>query len=69
MDKQSVFIPELMRKTELFAPGHRACIGCGEALAMRMVCKELGDNIVIVNATGCMEIVASQMPSTSWMVP
>ncbi len=54
---------------ERFAPGHRACIGCGEALAVRMVCKVLGDNVIIVNATGCMEIVSSQMPFTSWTVP
>jgi pyruvate ferredoxin oxidoreductase beta subunit len=54
---------------ERFAPGHRACIGCGEALAVRMACKVLGDNVIIVNATGCMEIVSSQMPFTSWTVP
>lgn len=54
---------------ENFAPGHRACIGCGEALAVRMSCQAMGDNIVIVNATGCMEIVSSQLPYTSWRVP
>jgi len=54
---------------ERFAPGHRACIGCAEALAVRMVCKVLGDDVVIANATGCMEIVSSQMPFTSWTVP
>jgi pyruvate ferredoxin oxidoreductase beta subunit len=54
---------------ERFAPGHRACIGCGEALAVRMACKVLGDNVIVVNATGCMEIVSSQLPYTSWTVP
>jgi len=54
---------------EYFAPGHRACIGCGEALAVRLACKALGQNIIIVNATGCMEIVSSQLPYTSWRVP
>jgi pyruvate ferredoxin oxidoreductase beta subunit len=54
---------------ERFSPGHRACIGCGEALAVRMACKVLGDNVIIANATGCMEIVSSQMPFTSWTVP
>jgi pyruvate ferredoxin oxidoreductase beta subunit len=54
---------------ERFAPGHRACIGCGEALAVRMACKVLGDNVIIVNATGCMEIVSSQLPYSSWTVP
>ena len=69
MDKQSVFIPRLIGKKEPFAPGHRACIGCGEALAVRQICKELGDNVIVVNATGCMEIIASQLPNTSWTVP
>ncbi len=54
---------------ERFSPGHRACIGCGEALAVRMACKVLGDNVIITNATGCMEIVSSQLPYTSWTVP
>jgi pyruvate ferredoxin oxidoreductase beta subunit len=64
MSKQTV-----VDTKERFAPGHRACIGCAEALAVRMVCKALGDNVIIANATGCMEIVSSQMPFTSWQVP
>ena len=69
MEKYAVYVPRLVRKKEIFAPGHRACIGCGEALAVRIACKALGDNIIISNATGCMEIVASQIPYTSWRVP
>ncbi|HEX7475392.1 MAG TPA: pyruvate synthase subunit PorB [Dehalococcoidales bacterium] len=64
MSKQTTIDPK-----ERFAPGHRACIGCAEALAVRMVCKVLGDNVIIANATGCMEIVSSQLPYTSWTVP
>ena len=56
-------------KEEYFAPGHRACIGCGEALAVRLACKALGPNTIIVSATGCMEVVSSQLPWTSWRVP
>ncbi len=56
-------------KEEFFSSGHRACIGCGEALAVRQVCKALGPNIIIANATGCMEIVSSPLPWTSWKVP
>lgn len=69
MDKYTVFAPRLVTKKEIFAPGHRACIGCGEALAVRLACKALGQNVIIVNATGCMEIVSSQLPYTSWRVP
>jgi pyruvate ferredoxin oxidoreductase beta subunit len=69
METQTVYVPRLVTKRERFLPGHRACIGCGEALAVRLVCKALGDNIIIANATGCMEIVSSQLPWTSWSVP
>ncbi len=69
MEKQAIHISRLVSKEERFAPGHRACIGCGEALAVRLVCKALGDNVIITNATGCMEVVSSQLPHTSWDVP
>jgi pyruvate ferredoxin oxidoreductase beta subunit len=69
MENYGVYVPRLVTKKENFAPGHRACIGCGEALAVRLACKALGDNTIIANATGCMEIVSSQLPYTSWRVP
>ena len=69
MERYTVYVPKLVTKKENFAPGHRACIGCGEALAVRLACKALGRNVIIANATGCMEIVASQIPYTSWRVP
>jgi pyruvate ferredoxin oxidoreductase beta subunit len=69
MEKQTVYVPRLTTKKERFVPGHRACIGCGEALAVRLVCKALGGNVIIANATGCMEIVSSPLPYTSWSVP
>ena len=69
MEKYSVYVPRLLPKKEKFAPGHRACIGCGEALAVRMATKAFGNNTIVVNATGCMEIVASQFPYSSWRVP
>ena len=69
MEKYAVYVPRLVMKKEKFAPGHRACIGCGEALAVRLAFKAMGNNVVVANATGCMEIVASQIPYTSWHVP
>jgi len=69
MVKYAVYVPRLITKKEIFAPGHRACIGCAEALAVRLACKALGKNVIIASATGCMEIVSSQLPYTSWHVP
>ena len=69
MEKYALYVPRLVQKKEKFAPGHRACIGCGEALAVRLAFKALGNNVIVANATGCMEIVASQLPYTAWHVP
>jgi len=69
MQNCGVYVPRLVTKKEPFAPGHRACIGCGEVLAVRLACKALGQNVIIANATGCMEIVSSPLPTTSWKVP
>lgn len=69
MEKYAVFVPRLITRKENFAPGHRACVGCGEALAVRLACKALGQNVIIVTATGCMEVISTPLPYTSWRVP
>jgi len=69
MESLNVYASRLVTKREYFAPGHRACQGCAEALAVRLVAKALGQNVVVASATGCMEIVSSPFPFTSWRVP
>ncbi len=54
---------------EPLASGHRACQGCAEILALRLVLKALGENVIVVSATGCMEVVTTPFPQTSWNVP
>ena len=68
-EKLDVFAVRTLTQREYFAPGHRACQGCAEALAVRLVAKALGRNVVVASATGCMEIVSSPFPFTSWRVP
>ena len=53
----------------LVAPGHRACAGCGCILAMRLALEALGKNVIVSMATGCMEVVTTPYPETSWRVP
>jgi len=65
MKNFSVFASRLASKDEPFTPGHRACVGCCEALAVRQVCKALGRDVIIVNATGCLEIISSGYPNTN----
>jgi pyruvate ferredoxin oxidoreductase beta subunit len=69
VSKTSQKIKNAMAMEDKFVSGHRACIGCGEMLAMRLASKVIGDNSIVVNATGCTEIVASQIPYTSWEFP
>ncbi|MFA5383880.1 MAG: pyruvate synthase subunit PorB [Eubacteriales bacterium] len=69
MESLNVYSARLVTKKEYFAPGHRACQGCAEALAVRMVAKALGNNVVVASATGCMEIISSPLPFTNWRVP
>ena len=51
-----------------FLHGHRSCSGCGSALAIRHILETLGNDIVVVNATGCMEIVSTPFPESAWSV-
>lgn len=54
---------------EYLASGHRACAGCGATIAVRLALKALGQNTVAVSATGCLEVVTSPYPETSWEIP
>jgi pyruvate ferredoxin oxidoreductase beta subunit len=69
MEALSVFAARLFPKDNRFVSGHRACQGCGEVLAVRLVHQLLGRNTIVASATGCMEIVSSSYPDTAWTVP
>ena len=69
MEPLNVYASRLIEKEEYFTPGHRSCQGCAEALAVRLVAKALGNNVVVCAATGCMEIVSLPLPFTNWRVP
>jgi pyruvate ferredoxin oxidoreductase beta subunit len=68
-EKSIKFGKNLVTAEEFFTAGHSFCIGCGEALALRLACKALGSNVIIANATGCIEICTSPLPVTSWRIP
>lgn len=65
----SVYASRLVDVPEKFTQGHRGCVGCGEVLALRQVFKAVGRDVIVVNATGCMEIIASAFPTTAWELP
>ncbi len=57
------------KSLELFDCGHRACGGCGPALATRLILKAAGPETIVVSATGCLEVFSTPYPETAWKVP
>ncbi|QEP42452.1 pyruvate ferredoxin oxidoreductase [Ectothiorhodospiraceae bacterium BW-2] len=68
----SVDVQALRRRQGRFSAlesGHRACLGCGQALAVRLVSESTGPDIMVANATGCLEIFTTPWPESAWRVP
>ena len=60
---------DIAEKPDLFMSGHRACAGCGPATVLRLIMKAVRGPTIVTNATGCMEVVSSIYPYTSWAIP
>ena len=62
-----------MRRTNSLNSGHRACQGCGEALGARYAIdaamQAARNQVMAVNATGCLEVFSTPYPETSWQIP
>ena len=60
-------------RTNALDSGHRACQGCGEALGARYVLdaamRSCDGRLLVVNATGCLEVFSTPFPETSWRIP
>ncbi len=62
-----------MERTNSLNSGHRACQGCGEALGARYAIDAAmhttNNQLIAVNATGCLEVFSTPYPETSWQIP
>ncbi len=60
-------------RSNALTSGHRACQGCGEALGARYAIdaamRASHNQLIAVNATGCLEVFTTPYPETSWQVP
>ncbi len=60
-------------RTNSLNSGHRACRGCGEALGARYALdaamRATDNQLIAVNATGCLEVFSTPYPETSWQIP
>ena len=54
---------------ELFVSGHRACHGCGMAVAARHILEATGKKVIVVTPTGCLETFTSPYGYSPWQVP
>lgn len=65
-------LKELVRREERarrFFPGHSLCAGCGAPLVVRVVLNSIPDPVVVIQATGCLEVATTRFPYTAWGVP
>ena len=62
-------IKELAKKESRFVSGHRACAGCGFPQIVRTILASTDKKVVVANATGCLEVVSTIYPFSSWKVP
>jgi pyruvate ferredoxin oxidoreductase beta subunit len=51
------------------ASGHRACAGCGQMIAAIAASRAMGPDVIIANATGCLEVTTTPYPESAWKVP
>ncbi len=53
--------------------GHRACQGCGEALGARYAIdaamRYTNGQLLVCNATGCLEVFSTPFPESAWRLP
>jgi pyruvate ferredoxin oxidoreductase beta subunit len=65
-------LKELVQQEEQeqrFTGGHSLCAGCGIPLLVRTVLNTSREPIVVVNATGCLEVATTRYPFTAWNLP
>ncbi|MBU0501775.1 MAG: pyruvate ferredoxin oxidoreductase [Candidatus Margulisbacteria bacterium] len=62
-------LKELATRPDPLTGGHRACAGCGAPIIVKQVLMASKDPVVVVSATGCLEVVTTIFPYTAWKVP
>ena len=49
--------------------GHSLCQGCGVPMVVRTIIDSIETPVVVVSATGCLEVATTRFPTTAWNVP
>jgi len=64
-----VNLKEIGNKKIRLAPGHRLCPGCGAPIIAKLAMLATDYDIVVADATGCLEVSTTIYPYTAWRVP
>ncbi|MBU0671789.1 MAG: pyruvate ferredoxin oxidoreductase, partial [Candidatus Margulisbacteria bacterium] len=64
-----VSLKELVKRKDPLTGGHRACAGCGFPQIVKMILMASKDPVVVVCATGCLEVTTTIFPYSAWNVP
>ncbi len=63
-------LKELSKNAERLTGGHRLCAGCGAGAVARQTLIAAGDKpVVVVSATGCLEVSTTVFPYSAWKTP
>ena len=62
-------LADLAKNPSILAKGHRTCRGCGIPLVVRQILRVFDRPVIIVNATGCLEVTTCFGGDTSWKTP
>ena len=65
----AINIKELTKKPSPLTQGHRMCPGCGAPTAIRQSLMAVDYPVVVVAATGCMEVSTTVYPYSAWRMP
>ncbi len=52
-----------------FTGAHALCAGCGTPICVRTILNAIEEPVVVINATGCLEVATTRYPTTAWNVP
>jgi len=73
LDESRRAIQSSVQRPNSLDSGHRACQGCGEALGARYAIdaasRATDGKLMVVNATGCLEVFSTPYPESSWKIP
>jgi pyruvate ferredoxin oxidoreductase beta subunit len=72
LQEQAPSVQSTEARPNVLTSGHRACQGCGEALGARFALdtamRVTNDQLIVANATGCLEVFSTPYPESSWRV-